>query len=72
MEIRVHPNYGTSMVLVDDQPYHWDGDLCCYRDGYGPYSTMSKIGDWRRATSKEWLEVRTALEVDDGAIWEEE
>lgn len=55
---KVHPQYGTSCILVDDHPYHWDADLCCYRPGFGAYATTSKIGSWQAATPEQAKEIR--------------
>lgn len=70
MEIKVHPNYGTSVVLVDDAPYYWDGDLCIYREGYGTYSQTTMIGDWRLPTHREAITVRESILADDGSTWD--
>ena len=52
-QVAMHPNYGAALVRIHGRPYHWDGGLCCYRVGYGPYSTSTTIGEWETATDRQ-------------------
>ena len=56
-QVAIHPHYGAALVRIHGRPYHWDGELYCYRRGYGPYSTTSTIGEWKPATNRQAADV---------------
>ena len=46
---------GAVRLYEDGRVEHWDGPLCCWRPGWGPYGTRSALGEddrtlerWRR------------------------
>lgn len=48
-QVLLHPNLGESVIKVEGASYHWDGALCRYRGGFGPFATSTKIGEWKPA-----------------------